>query len=1678
MKKITSLILLMFCTLVGYSQIISTGFETGVPAGWIVTHNGVGINSPWNVNNTAILANSGNSCLMVAPETATAVSPIQDWVITSVANLGGILNPKLSFYGKASPAGPTRNSRLEVRISTTNTNLTSFNTIATFQDFNGAAPNPISPTGGTYGFQELSLLQYAGQNIYVAFVMINEGQGKTWSLDDILIFEDCPDATNLGVTALNDTGGTANWSNPGGALNFQTEVVLANATPTGVPTYTTSTTPTTQVMTNLLPNTVYDYYVRSTCINNVFGDWVGPFQFVTNPLPVPLPYSEGFEGLHGWRYSNSTQVNKWFVGTATHNGGANSLYISNDDGANNTYTITTASTTHAYRDVIIPAGTDELLFTFDFKGQGQTTVDYMKLWSVPSTFTPTAGTVINATNGIQIGGLMNQTPNYSTMTYVVNVTAYAGTTRRFAFEWINNNSTGTQPPASVDNINISVIRCTAPSLLVLNSVTTQTANISWTAPTTPPASYDYYVSQNPTPPTDTTVPSGNSPTNSATVSGLVAGTTNFIWVRSNCGTNGTSFWIGYVVAQTSQIPVALPYSENFEGIPAFQFSNVNQPNYWMIGNATHNGGTKSMYVTNNAQNNEYTITSTSSVAAFKDFIIPPGAAEINIQFDFKGMGQAATDRMKVWLVPTTFVPVSGTNITAGTSGGVQIGLTNYSEVSNWTTYNNVINATALAGSNRRLIFEWINNTTTGTQPPAAVDNININVITCVAPTNPVLNSVEQDEATLSWTAPTTTNIVTYDYYYSTVNSAPTATTVPSGTTTGTSVTIEGLNPATQYFFWVRSNCGAGDGNSFWVGPVVLNTKQIPAELNFFDGFEGQSSFTLSNDNKIGFPNQWIIGNAVAAAGTKSLYISNGNSAFEYTTTSSLTIIHAYRDIHIPAGTTTDIAFLYDWRSQGENNSDYLRVWIVPVAYQPVPGTAISVANSGGNQLGGNHQLRNTWQNELYIFPGATYAGQTVRLVFEWRNNTSGGAQSPAAVDNVEVKALTCPAPIDLAASTGINNTINLTWTPVGTETQWEVVIQPTGGGSPGATPVTSVIVNGNPIYNFTPVEGQLYEYYVRAICSESDNSLWTGPEQFSLFLPEACADLDISPLNLDVNANGDYIICDGETVDVTLNAAYDPSLFKATDVYTVEQIDYAPPFPFTGGIEMDVTIDDSWAPPFTLPFAFCFYGNEFTTVQVSSNGYIKMGGNEPYPGNASFSMSGISSFPAPTSNDDFKNVIMGVFQDIDPIPWKSPNGSINYQVLGTYPCRALVVNYSEIELFSCLDSNPAQNSQIVIYEISNIIEVYVGNRESCGASGFNGGKGVIGLTNLTGTQATIPPGRNVGTWETQNEAWRFKPNGETTPTFGWYQDGDLISTSPIVTVTLDESAYFEAVVSYPGCGGEDLVLRKGFEVKVTEEIILPQAEEVVICINDLDDPDRGRINDNDEVILSSIDNPLNFTMTYYHSEDDAETGTNPIADPENYVPTTFPEIIYVRVENEETGCFGITSFNVREGVVPELDLQDIVICTSFTLSPLPEKQKYLMYEVLDPINQTVVTDMVNDPPVNTILPVGFYKVYVEIESDDKCTEVFSYKVTVIPCSIPKGISPNGDGLNDYLDLSYYMATSVKIFNRHGAEVYSHGPGYTNQWMGQSNSGGMLPSGTYFYTIVTPYENFTGWIQVV
>ena len=49
----------------------------------------------------------------------------------------------------------------------------------------------------------------------------------------------------------------------------------------------------------------------------------------------------------------------------------------------------------------------------------------------------------------------------------------------------------------------------------------------------------------------------------------------------------------------------------------------------------------------------------------------------------------------------------------------------------------------------------------------------------------------------------------------------------------------------------------------------------------------------------------------------------------------------------------------------------------------------------------------------------------------------------------------------------------------------------------------------------------------------------------------------------------------------------------ATTSYDVSSITYAPPYPFIGGTQVSVNTDDVWSPMVTLPFSFCFYGQNY-----------------------------------------------------------------------------------------------------------------------------------------------------------------------------------------------------------------------------------------------------------------------------------------------------------------------------------------------------------------------------------------------------------------------------------------------------------------------------------------------------
>jgi len=113
----------------------------------------------------------------------------------------------------------------------------------------------------------------------------------------------------------------------------------------------------------------------------------------------------------------------------------------------------------------------------------------------------------------------------------------------------------------------------------------------------------------------------------------------------------------------------------------------------------------------------------------------------------------------------------------------------------------------------------------------------------------------------------------------------------------------------------------------------------------------------------------------------------------------------------------------------------------------------------------------------------------------------------------------------------------------------------------------------------------------------------------------------------------------------------------------------------------------------------------------------------------------------------------------------------------------------------------------------------------------------------------------------------------------------------------------------------------------------------------------------------------------------------------------------------------------------------------------------------------------------TGLTKGIYTLTVTNEFGCSAEEFIDITKTI--CTIPKGLSPNGDGLNDTFDLTDLGENlKVKIYNRYGMVVYEIDE-YVNQWRGQDKRGNLLPSATYYYYVEFDNgEGRTGWVYLM
>ncbi len=292
--------------------------------------------------------------------------------------------------------------------------------------------------------------------------------------------------------------------------------------------------------------------------------------------------------------------------------------------------------------------------------------------------------------------------------------------------------------------------------------------------------------------------------------------------------------------------------------------------------------------------------------------------------------------------------------------------------------------------------------------------------------------------------------------------------------------------------------------------------------------------------------------------------------------------------------------------------------------------------------------------------------------------------------------------------------------------------------------------------------------------------------------------------------------------DTTVSCASPCVNLMASYFYSGQTSSYLPipipytPFPYNAGAPILVNIDDRWSSPINLPFDFCFFGINYNKVLIGSNGVLTFdianaGGICPW------SLIGLSPLPNPNLPH---NSIMGIYEDTDP----TNQGTIYWQLTGSYPSRKLVVSYYQIPYYgdpnsvntSACGSPLFLTSQMVLYETTNAIDIYIKNKPTC--TGWNNGLAIEGIQNAAGTSAYTITGRNNTVWTATNDAYRFLPMGTNIITFSWLQGGSVISNNTILNVCPTQNTTYVAQAVYNGCNGAIVTLRDTMQVSITNAV--------------------------------------------------------------------------------------------------------------------------------------------------------------------------------------------------------------------------------------------------------------------
>ncbi|MBO4654500.1 MAG: fibronectin type III domain-containing protein [Bacteroidales bacterium] len=936
------------------------------------------------------------------------------------------------------------------------------------------AVDTVTPSAtNTWELLEVPLSSYQGTGYYITFRCGSGTVTNAFYIDNVVleIIPTCFRPSDVTVSHIGLAEAMISWNANGNESEWQ---VNYKAVTDEEWMEISSVTDTFCTLDNLEAGTDYLVKVKALCTDGQGSEYSWEKRFTTLCEPLDsLPFRENFDTYASgaanfpdcWIRQTNSATSYPYV--------SSSYYVTPSRGLYFYSTVSTTSNTYCY--AALPAFSEEVNLRdlqVGFKARKSSAANALEVGVMSDPYDLSTYTVVTT---------ISPTATSTWEDFVVYLNSYTGTGKHIVFK----TPDGIASTFYLDDIEVDYApECLLPTNVSVTNITSSEATVNWGAAED---ETEWQIVYGPAGFAMDTVEPVSITINPYTLTNLESNTSYDVYLRTICGNGEVSVFSPVKTFSTVCAPMALPYRENFD---SYNTGTSAYPDCWR----KINNNTNFPYIFAMTASTGLTLPGalyfSTTATTYAYAVLPEFDAELNtlqMSFVFKAaMGNGY------------YLDIGVLEDISDTSSFVLV-QTIEPRTTAWNSFT--MSFTGYEGNGKYIALR---SQREGASNICYIDNLTVDYAPgCVAPMNLEAENLTTTTADLTWRPGRDEN--EWIVAYGPTNFNPNVTGVAQ-TTTVYPFTVNDLEPGTYYDFYVKAICDDGESSAWSLKGSFRTDCLLIDTLPYVESFDTYGTGTTA------FPNCWNRNttysttvqypyiNTTHSSAPGSLYFYSTSTTYNYVT---LPEIDESIDIRTLKAT---------FKLRKSSAAYHLKVGVMTNPFDK--STFVEVAQV-------TPSTTSSW--ETFTVEFYHYTGEGHFIAFASDTTSSNYIY----LDDVNLDfAPTCHEVEQVTVSDITTDQATISWTPVFEGLSWDVEFGP-AGFIQGSDAGTTLMSQDTFIILTNLTNSTLYDVYVRQICSDNDESPWSGKVSFST----AC-----TPLTLPYSENFDNASYNATTYNTTGDA--------------------------------------------------------------------------------------------------------------------------------------------------------------------------------------------------------------------------------------------------------------------------------------------------------------------------------------------------------------------------------------------------------------------------------------------------------------------------------------------------------------------------------------------------------------